>query len=110
MPKSSGGGIGSSISGTTQTAAASRIAHRCMKNSSKERRCGRGGAKRGGIDSDISSSSRQNREMVFERLNDGGCGGGGLGGGNSIASTWCTISGGGGCSGGRGGFALVNGN
>ena len=64
---SGGGGIGSSISGTTQTAAASRIVMEAStkigtsmhEGQQQRRRSCRGGQKSGGVDDDIGSSSHQ---------------------------------------------------
>ena len=64
---SGGGGIGSSIRGTTQTAAASRIVMEAStkigtsmhEGQQQRRRSCRGGQKSGGVDDDISSSSHQ---------------------------------------------------
>ena len=65
-----GGGIGRRMNGTTQTEAASRIVMEAgtsiHEGQRQRRRRGRGGGKSGGIDGDIgSSSSQQNRKVVF---------------------------------------------
>ena len=85
---SGGGGIGSSISETTQTAAAGRIVMEAStkigtsmhEGQQQRRRSCRGGQKSGGVDDDIGSSSHQRW-----RCGRGGGKSGGVDGDNRIA-------------------------